>query len=139
MNDLPVQNFNNLDIDLEEFKKNGYEVIDAITEYYSTIKNRKIISEISSKEIEKVFEEALPLAGSNVENILSEWHERVLPHTTHLGSPRYFGFVNGSGSMISVFADALATSVNMNAGGWKAGPAATEIERRVIQWAGRIN
>ncbi len=48
---------------------------------------------------------------------------RILPNVTHLGSPRYFGFVNGSGSMISVLADALATSVNIKAAGWKAGPA----------------
>ncbi|MDQ3550951.1 MAG: aminotransferase class V-fold PLP-dependent enzyme [Bacteroidota bacterium] len=130
---IAIQDFDNLDIDLEEFRKYGYKVIDAITEYYSTIKDRKIISESSSKEIEKVFEETLPVTGTSVNNILGEWHNRVLPHTTHLGSPRYFGFVNGSGSMISVFADALATSVNMNSGGWKAGPAATEIERRVIK------
>ena len=135
---IAVQDFDNLDIDLEEFRKYGYKVIDAITEYYSTIKDRKIISESSSKEIEKVFEETLPVTGTSVNNILGEWHNRVLPHTTHLGSPRYFGFVNGSGSMISVFADALATSVNMNSGGWKAGPAATEIERKVIKWIAEL-
>jgi aromatic-L-amino-acid/L-tryptophan decarboxylase len=135
---IPEYNFDNLDMDLEEFRKTGYKVIDAITEYYSTIKDRKIISESNSKAIEKVFDEALPSKGISASNILEEWHHKVLPHTTHLGSPRYFGFVNGSGSMVSVFADALATSVNMNAGGWKAGPAATEIERRVIKWIAEL-
>jgi aromatic-L-amino-acid/L-tryptophan decarboxylase len=36
--------------------------------------------------------------------------------------------------MLGVLAEALAASVNMNAGGWKASPAATEIERRTIAW-----
>jgi glutamate/tyrosine decarboxylase-like PLP-dependent enzyme len=36
--------------------------------------------------------------------------------------------------MLAALAEALAASVNMNAGGWKAGPAATEIERRTIAW-----
>jgi aromatic-L-amino-acid/L-tryptophan decarboxylase len=135
---LTEHDFDNLDMDLEEFRLNGYKVIDAITEYYSTIKDRKIISQSNSTEIEKVFDEVLPVTGTDVSNILEEWHQRVLPHATHLGSPRYFGFVNGSGSMISVFADALATSVNMNTGGWKAGPAATEIERRVIKWIAEL-
>jgi hypothetical protein len=65
MNDLSDLKFDNLDIDLEDFRHNGYKVIDAITKYYSTIKDRKIISESSSKEIEKVFDEALPLGGTD--------------------------------------------------------------------------
>src|SRR5690606_19308272 len=50
------------------------------------------------------------------------------------GSPRYFGFVNGSGVMIGALADALASAVNMNSGGWKGGPSATMVESRTIAW-----
>lgn len=130
--------YQNLDMKKDAFKKLGYEVIDAIAEYYESIKERRIISESNSKEIEQVFEEALPQSGQDAASILEEWKQRVLPHATHLGSPRYFGFVNGSGNLISVLAVALATSVNMNAGGWKAGPAATEIERRAIAWIAEL-
>jgi aromatic-L-amino-acid decarboxylase len=42
--------------------------------------------------------------------------------------------VNGSGSMIGALADALAATVNMNPGAWKAGPSATEVERLCIRW-----
>lgn len=132
------QAFQILDMESEAFRKLGYEVIDAIAAYYESIKERRIISESNSKEIEQVFQEALPQSGQEAGSILREWKEKVLPHATHLGSPRYFGFVNGSGNMISVLADALATSVNMNAGGWKAGPAATEIERRAIAWLAEL-
>ncbi|HEV7350044.1 aspartate aminotransferase family protein [Telluribacter sp.] len=132
------QPFNSLDMELDLFRKVGYEVIDAIAEYYGTLRERRIISESNSSEIEQVFQEQLPWTGQEPEAIIAEWKERVLPHATHLGSPRYFGFVNGSGTMMSVFADALATSVNMNAGGWKAGPAATEIERRAIAWVAEL-
>lgn len=132
------QPFESLDMDEESFRKLGYEVINAIANYYSTIRERRIISESSSKEIELVFKENLPQIGQDPEAILKEWKERVLPHAAHLGSPRYFGFVNGSGTMMSVFADALASSVNMNLGGWKAGPAATEIERRCIAWIAEL-
>ena len=126
--------FDSHDMDLQEFKKLGYEVIDQITDYYASIRERSIISKNDSKTIEQVFNQPLPLIGQPAKDIIHEWQEKVLPNATHLGSPRYFGFVNGSGSMISVLADALATSVNMNSGGWKAGPAATEIERKTISW-----
>lgn len=135
---LAPEAFDSLDMEPEHFRKVGYEVIDAIAAYYSSIREKRIISESSSKEIETRFKEALPQTGQAPEAILQDWKERVLPHVTHLGSPRYFGFVNGSGTMISVFAEALASSVNMNAGGWKAGPAATEIERRTIAWIAEL-
>src|SRR5688572_23526648 len=130
--------FQSLDIDPESFRKLGYEMIDAIADYNSTIRERRIISESSSKEIEAQFREDLPRTGEAPENILQEWKERLLPHATHLGSPRYFGFVNGSGTMMSVIAAALSASVNMNSGGWKAGPMATEIERRTIAWIAEL-
>jgi aromatic-L-amino-acid/L-tryptophan decarboxylase len=130
--------FDSLDMPIEEFRKLGYEVIDAIAHYYTTIRERRIISESSSTEIEKVFQEPLPLQRQSADAIIHEWNEKVLPHSSHLGSPRWFGFVNGSGTMISVLADALATSVNMNTGGWKAGPSATEIERRSITWLAEL-
>jgi aromatic-L-amino-acid/L-tryptophan decarboxylase len=130
--------FEDLDMSAEDFRKTGYAVIDSIADYYSSIRERRIISESSSHEIEKTFEEQLPIIGQDADSIFAEWNQRVLPHCTHLGSPRYFGFVNGSGNMISVYASALATAINMNSGGWKAGPAATEIERRSIAWLAEL-
>lgn len=134
-NDQPFQT---LDMESEAFRKLGYEVIDAIAEYFDSIKERRIISKSNSKEIAQVFQEALPQSGQDAGSIIREWKQNVLPHATHIGSPRYFGFVNGSGNMISVLAEALAASINMNAGGWKAGPAATEIERQAIAWLAEL-
>jgi aromatic-L-amino-acid/L-tryptophan decarboxylase len=130
--------FDNLDMNPEAFRKLGYEVIDEITAYYRSIRERRIITAASSRDIEALFRESLPETGEEPESIIADWKARLLPHATHLGSPRYFGFVNGSGTMMSVLAAALATSVNMNAGGWKAGPVATEIERNTIRWMAEL-
>lgn len=126
--------FENLDMDPVEFRKLGYRVIDMIAEYYSGIDKLRVFPASTSEEVEKVFEEPLPLRGQAADAIVEEWQSKVLPYATHLGSPRYFGFVNGSGTMIGTLAEALAASVNMNSGGWKAAPSATEIERRSIAW-----
>src|SRR6185437_12215340 len=47
---------------------------------------------------------------------------------------RYFGFVNGSGTMMSCFADSIAAAINPNVAIWKAAPVATELETLVIGW-----
>jgi len=131
-------NFVDLDLTPQEFREIGYRVVDMIADYYSTVRDAPVFPPHKSANVEEVFEEPLPERGQDPTEILNDWQNKVLPNTTHLGSPRYFGFVNGSGTMIGTLADTLAASVNMNAGAWKAAPAATEIERRTIAWISEI-
>jgi glutamate/tyrosine decarboxylase-like PLP-dependent enzyme len=133
-----MEPFVDLDLDPETFRKLGYRAVDMIADYYAGIRDIPVFPPHTSTEVAQVFEEPLPQVGQDPEEILGEWKSKVLPNTTHLGSPRYFGYVNGSGTMIATLADALASSVNMNPGGWKASPAATEIERRTIAWIAEL-
>jgi aromatic-L-amino-acid/L-tryptophan decarboxylase len=126
--------FADLDLPVEEFRALGYRVIDMISEYYANIRSLPVFPPQPPGDVERAFGEELPRAGQAPADILESWRTRVLPFATHLGSPRYFGFVNGSGSMMGTLAEALAAAVNMNVGGWKPAPAATEIERRTIAW-----
>jgi aromatic-L-amino-acid/L-tryptophan decarboxylase len=128
------EEFDNLDMKPEDFKKLGYRIIDMITEYYASIKDVRVFPAVASSEVDEIFNEDFPRKGQDPFAIAEEWKSKILPYATHLGSPRYFGFVNGSGTMIGTLAEALAAAVNMNSGGWKAGPSATEIERRTIAW-----
>lgn len=128
----------NPDFSPDEFRELGYRVVDMITDYYDSIDDRPVFPARSSGEVAECFDEPLPTKGQEPHAILDEWSAKVLPNATHLGSPRYFGFVNGSGTMMATLAEALAASVNMNAGGWKAGPAATEVERRTIAWIAEL-
>jgi len=122
------------DLEPDEFRRLGYQAVEMMADYFASIRDRRVFPGKASQDVADVFDEPLPWKGKPAEEILADWPARVLPNATHVGSPRYFGFVNGSGTMLGVLAEALAASVNMNAGGWKAGPAATEIERRTIAW-----
>lgn len=126
--------FVSLDLSPQEFRELGYRVIDMIADYYSQVRDLPVFPPQTSAEVEQVFKEELPQQEQSPSQILEEWTEKVLPNAAHLGSPRYFGFVNGSGSMIGTLAEALAASVNMNPVAWKPAPAATEIERQTIRW-----
>jgi len=130
--------FTDLDLKPEEFRALGYRVVDMIADYYSNIRDFPVFPQHTSIEVQKVFDESLPENGQDPAAILDEWRTKVLPNTTHVGSPRYFGFVNGSGTMIGTLAEALAASVNMNPGAWKPAPAATEIERQTIAWIAEL-
>jgi aromatic-L-amino-acid decarboxylase len=122
------------DIELNEFRRIGHEVIDAIADYHMNLSNRSVLPSVTPKEVAARFVEALSEEGESAGALLTDWRERVVPLLTAIGSPRHFAFVNGSGAMIGILAEALAACTNTNAGAWKLGPAATEIERQCLRW-----
>jgi glutamate/tyrosine decarboxylase-like PLP-dependent enzyme len=50
------------------------------------------------------------------------------------GHPRFMAYVSGAGTVPGAPADLLAAGLNMNVGGWRLAPAATEIELALIRW-----
>ncbi|MGD2157771.1 MAG: hypothetical protein PVG32_12935, partial [Anaerolineales bacterium] len=101
-------NFVDLDFSPQEFRTLGYQVIDMIVDYYTGVRQVPVFPPKTSEQVAAEFEEGLPEGGQDPAEVLDEWRTKVLPNATHLGSPRYFGFVNGSGTMIATLAEALA-------------------------------
>src|SRR5712691_4257312 len=126
------------DLDLEEFRRVGYEMIDAIASYHAGLDRRRVTPDVTPEDVAGRFTEPLPAAGESAEALLADWRARVEPLSTAIGSPRHFAFVNGSGAMIGILAEALAACTNTNAGAWKLGPAAAEIERQCLRWIARF-
>ena len=122
------------DMDLDQFRGIGCAVIDAIAEYHSNLSHRYVLPNVTPEGVAGRFGGEFPEDGEPAETLLADWRERVVPLLTAIGSPRHFGYVNGSGAMIGILAEALAACTNTNAGAWKLGPAAAEIERQCIRW-----
>ena len=122
------------DLDPEAFRDLGYRVIDEIAAYYDDLDDLPVFPGNAPQAVADAFEEPLPETGQDPTAIVDEWAETIVPNATLNTSPRFFGFVMGSGTMMGVLAEALAAAVNMNTGGWKPAPAGTEIERRTISW-----
>jgi len=126
--------FRNLDLTPEEFKRLGYKVIDELAEFYRSVDKWPVFPPYTPQEVADAVAEELPVEGQDPEGILDEWKSKVLPYASHMTSPRWFGFVNGSGTMIATLAETLAAALNQNAGGFKGAPAGIEIERLCIRW-----
>lgn len=55
-------------------------------------------------------------------------------HSGFLGHPRFYAYISGAGTVPGAAADLLASGLNMNAGGWRLAPSATEIELGLCRW-----
>ena len=66
---------------------------------------------------------------------LMEYLRRMtFEHSALPGHPRFYAYVSGAGTVPGAAADLLASGLNMNAGGWRLGPSAVEIEMALTRW-----
>ena len=124
------------DVDLtpSQFRSMARDTSEILLRFFADIKSRRVLPSKTSKEIQEVISESLPVRPQDPHRILSEVERKIIPNSTLNGSPRFFAFVNGSGTMMSVLADGIAAALNQNAGAWNIGPVATELEELVIRW-----
>jgi glutamate/tyrosine decarboxylase-like PLP-dependent enzyme len=69
------------------------------------------------------------------EDDLVEYLRRItFEYSGYLGHPRFYAYISGAGTVPGAAADLLAAGLNMNAGGWRLAPSATEIELALCRW-----
>jgi aromatic-L-amino-acid decarboxylase len=112
----------------------GRAVTEIITDYVRSLDTRKVTSPATPPELEKLFDEPLPEQGLAPKEIFARFTNDVLAHAMQVPSPRYFGQFNPTPLPIGVWADALASALNQNAGAWRNGPTSAMIEARVLRW-----
>jgi len=118
----------------DQHERLGRAVTAIITEYAGTLDLRKVTSTATPQELEKIFDEPFPEHGITTDEILARFAKDVLPHAMQVPSPRYYGQFNPTPLPIGVWADALSSVLNQNAGAWRNGPTSAMIEARVLRW-----
>src|SRR6185312_13138795 len=112
----------------------GRAVTKIISDYAATLDSRKVTSPATPPDLLRIFDEPFPEQGIAAEEILGRFTDEVLVHAMQVPSPRYFGQFNPTPLPIGVWADALSSMLNQNAGAWRNGPTSAMIEARVMRW-----
>src|SRR5574338_134640 len=119
---------------VEQHRFLGPAVAQIIGEHVTGLASRRVTPTATPAELEKLFDEPLPEKGVALEDILARFCRDIAPNSMGVPSPRYFGQFNPTPLPIGVWADALASMLNQNAGAWRNGPTSAMIEARVIRW-----
>ncbi len=124
-----------IQIDKEEFKKIGHQLIDAIADFYDTIETRPVTKGASPQQLQKVIgTRSFPPEGSPPMEIILRAKELLFEHSLFNGHPKFHGYITSSPAPIGALADLLAATVNPNVGANILSPMATEIEKQTIRW-----
>jgi aromatic-L-amino-acid decarboxylase len=123
------------DLDLSaEHERLGQAVTKIISDYARELDSLPVTSDATPGELEKIFDEPLPVNGMSADEILTRFEQDIAPHAMQIPSPRYYGLFNPTPLPIAVWADALAAAINQNGAAWRNSPSASIVEARVLRW-----
>jgi aromatic-L-amino-acid/L-tryptophan decarboxylase len=123
-----------LDSDLETFRDDLRKASELVVRLYRGLDRARVTPAKSRMEIASLFDEPLPHEPQSMEAILREVENNIFANSTLYLTPRFFGYINTGGNQAAILGELLASAVNQICAKWHFSPAASEVERRVIQW-----
>lgn len=118
--------------DWSAYRQQAHAMLDAMLDHLASAGQGPAWRPIPDAVREK-FSTPLPREGAGLEAACRDFAEDVLPYPLGDTHPRFFGFVNGTGSATGMLAAMLAAGMNSNTGG--AMHAANLVEAQVIAWS----
>src|SRR5438067_3721156 len=127
-----------LDPSADEIRDWGNSVIQLMTDYLRTLRDRGVYRHMFSRRIRNRLDAALPTKGTDFDGLLKVFREDIIPFSRQNAHPRMFGYVQSPGTPLAAFADLLASILNANLTVWRSAPAPVELEPLTIVWIGQI-
>lgn len=115
----------------DEFRALAARAVEISAELLEQLPDMRSFPETTGEATLMSFEEELPERGVGAQAV--EDLRKVIAHSRP-PSPRFFGYVLGSGEPVAAVADLVASVLNQNVTAWRSGPACATIERMVVRW-----
>jgi glutamate/tyrosine decarboxylase-like PLP-dependent enzyme len=127
--DLPEETLD--PADWEQFRKFAHGVVDDTISFLATLRERGAWVAMPDS-VRASFCEPLPLEPAGAERAYAEFVDRVRPYPNGNLHPRFWGWVQGTGTPLAMLADLLASALNPHMAGFNQAPAL--VEEQVLAW-----
>lgn len=121
--------------DWDEFRALAHRMVDDTVEYLATLRDRPAWRPMPP-EVRASFDEPLPARGEGAEAAYREFRKRILPYPNGNLHPRFWGWVQGTGTPLAMMAEMLAAAMNPHMAGFDQAPAL--VEHQVLAWLARL-
>ena len=121
-------------MDCDEYAHWGKKIADWSAEYHKGIRDLPVRAQTSYGEIAAQLPKAPPETGEQMETIMQDFEDIVMPGITHWQHPRFFAYFNSNAAAPSMLAELLVTTIAAQCMLWQTSPAATEVESVMIDW-----
>lgn len=117
--------------DWKEIRELGHRMLDDMLDYLSTVRDKPAWQPVP-QSVKTHLRQPLPTQPSHPEAVYEEFVENVLPYTNGNRHPRFWGWVQGNGTVLGMLADMLASGMNPHMAGFDQAPKL--VEQQVLAW-----
>lgn len=117
--------------DWAAFRDLSHAALDDALDYLQNVGERPAWEEMPGDAVARL-NEPLPQDPTALADVYDEFSNTIFPYHSGNIHPRFFGWVQGTGTPTGVLAEMLAATMNPNVGGRNHG--AVYVERAVIRW-----
>jgi len=118
----------------EEFRSEAHKMADRIADYFQQIEQYPVKSLVKPGEIAGRLPDFPPDHPEQMDDIMEDFEEIIMPGITHWQHPGFFAFFPANSSYPSVLAEMLTAALGQQGMIWETSPAAAELEQRVMEW-----
>ncbi|XP_071015216.1 histidine decarboxylase-like [Oncorhynchus clarkii lewisi] len=120
----------------EEYNRRGKEMVDYITRYLTTIRERKVTPgpEVKPGYMRELLPDSAPTDPEDWDCIFRDIEKVIMPGVVHWQSPYMHAYYPALTSWPSMLGDMLADAINNIGFTWASSPACTELEMNVMDW-----
>jgi len=122
------------DMPLDEFRKNGHQLVDWIADYLKDIEQYPPLSQVNPGDILKRIPKSPPHKGEDIANVLNDVDKILMDGITHWNHPGFMAYFNSTSSGPGILAELLTAGLGINGMLWKTSPAFTELEKAMMNW-----
>jgi aromatic-L-amino-acid decarboxylase len=116
------------------FREVGHRIVDRIARYLEEGPEAPVLTRIEPGSILDQLPHSAPEEPESPDRILEDFEQILYPGLTHWNSPRYMAYFPSVASAPGILGEMLAAGFGQNSMLWRTGPAATELEVRVMEW-----
>lgn len=109
----------------------GHQMIDDLFDYWKGIRDQKVWKPIP-EEVKDFFDSPIPEIGQSPDEIYAEFKQNIFPYNKGNIHPRFFAWIQGTGTPLGVLADLLASGMNPNVAIGE--HSAMYVDRQVVNW-----
>ncbi|XP_031695271.1 histidine decarboxylase-like [Anarrhichthys ocellatus] len=118
----------------EEYNRRGKELVDYITQYLGSIRERRVIPDVKPGYMKELLPDTAPIEPEDWESIFKDIEKVIMPGVVHWQSPHMHAYYPSLTSWPSMLGDMLADAINCVGFTWASSPACTELEMNVMDW-----
>ncbi len=117
--------------DWNELRELGHRMLDDMLDYLSTVRDKPAWQPVP-RSVKAHLRQSLPTEPADPAAVYEEFVQNVLPYTNGNRHPRFWGWVQGNGTVLGMLADMLASGMNPHLAGFDQAPAL--VEHQALAW-----